>query len=818
MAKIYQLYYTRCGIQEKKAGWNIVANSKGIPETAKNNFKSHAANLLNTNPKIEGLSLAFDIQTIHDYVFLSHINYYSINENGETDSRGISFIHGFAMQKADYQELIREPEQFLAIQKDCIMLNYNGEKELPVLSAIPYTKLTPEPLLDKYHLKQDSFDNLMGCICWAMNSVGKSLTIIPESLHINELKNVSQEITFLILRYMPYSLRMKVSVFSGIRQGATLCFSDHIPTEGAWFCLETGEYECPNMPKYDFISYFGNIRLKGFLRDNILERQDHFINVTYGRKFENLEFRHVELSYHVSRPETLQKLSKENLDKYMEEALSDSNIVPNINYEMLDEYYAKLIEQYLQMDWTFSSQKFLNKLQKRYEATNCQYLKNVFVSYYVKHQCFVGAEQAYELLYDLETIRSEDFQDFFKEIKKHCPEFYNDYSLNYKLKRRIANYSDLMAVWEEKQKFLSIPEGKKLLDIMENLFKKEMAASDNNSQRYEICKRYEKFFNNLLLVYQNDSNSFIQTVNEEYWKYFRIQEFTYKNINEYRDMEALQKENPFVCEPVKRLLQVRESLLQEIDAADFQDIFFTDSVLLDENMRSRLVQELRQEAIDKKKISLDACLLLNFHSGQSFDLKQLAKDLEKISWIDSERDGRPVLYDAVNSSKVLKQGSKNENILKYALKKAVKTDRSDILQKLYQYYFPKTSGSDLDRHLLDIVQKWQLFLAISMTQILLAKYVMGVNPVLGKVTAAVGLTFTVIGLLVSMYFGNTNSFHIIHEGNNEVIRWMIFFIILSVISLASAIILSGTWINIIQGAVIVLLLTGRLCYGTIKTT
>ena len=124
----------------------------------------------------------------------------------------------------------------------------------------------------------------------------------------------------------------------------------------------------------------------------------------------------------------------------------------------------------------------------------------------------------------------------------------------------------------------------------------------------------------------------------------------------------------------------------------------------------------------------------------------------------------------------------------------------------------------MDRHLLDIVQKWQLFLAISMTQILLAKYVMGVNPVLGKVTAAVGLTFTVIGLLVSMYFGNTNSFHIIHEGNNEVIRWMIFFIILSVISLASAIILSGTWINIIQGAVIVLLLTGRLCYGTIKTT
>ena len=105
-----------------------------------------------------------------------------------------------------------------------------------------------------------------------------------------------------------------------------------------------------------------------------------------------------------------------------------------------------------------------------------------------------------------------------------------------------------------------------------------------------------------------------------------------------------------------------------------------------------------------------------------------------------------------------------------------------------------------------------------MTQILLAKYVMGVNPVLGKVTAAVGLTFTVIGLLVSMYFGDTNSFHIIYEGNNEVIRWMIFFIILSVISLASAIILSGTWINIIQGAVIVLLLTGRLCYGTIKTT
>ena len=273
---------------------------------------------------------------------------------------------------------------------------------------------------------------------------------------------------------------------------------------------------------------------------------------------------------------------------------------------------------------------------------------------------------------------------------------------------------------------------------------------------------------------------------------------------------------PMLPEIERKDLQ-RELLLQEDNVANFQYVFFTNSVIKDENLRKRLLQELHEEVYNNGKLSLDTSLLLNFPSEEGVDLKKLVKDLDSINWIASNSDKWLALSNAIESSKVLKNEG-NEHIFKCMLKEAVKTERSDILQKLYQYYFPKKSGSELDLYLVDIVRKWQLFLAISMTQILLAKYVMGMNPVLGKVLGVIGIAFTGFGRFARLDFCGTKGFGIICVGNGEVIRWMIIFVILSVISLASAIILSGVWINMIQGAVIVLLLTGRLCYGSIKIT
>ena len=128
MAKIYQLYYTRLGKQGSNAGWQVASASAGVPQLVKNTFYKLASNLVTIGAKPHVPPMAFDLQIMENYVFLSHINYNSVNQGSETDIRGVSFIHGFAVRVEEYRELVREPEKFLGISGDAVVLNYNGQK------------------------------------------------------------------------------------------------------------------------------------------------------------------------------------------------------------------------------------------------------------------------------------------------------------------------------------------------------------------------------------------------------------------------------------------------------------------------------------------------------------------------------------------------------------------------------------------------------------------------------------------------------------------------------------------------------------------
>ena len=50
---------------------------------------------------------ALDIQIVEHYAYISHINYSSKNIGDETDTRGVSFVHGYILRAEDYLELVK---------------------------------------------------------------------------------------------------------------------------------------------------------------------------------------------------------------------------------------------------------------------------------------------------------------------------------------------------------------------------------------------------------------------------------------------------------------------------------------------------------------------------------------------------------------------------------------------------------------------------------------------------------------------------------------------------------------------------------------
>ena len=823
MSIIYQLYYTRLGNQGHDAGWNIAAASENTPALVKEHFSKIASDLINIGSRTNVPLLAFDLQIQDGYVFLLHINYNSRNTVGGTDERGVFFIHGFVIEITAHREFIFAPERFRGIRGDWVALNYNGEGTLPPLTTIPYKEFEPEDIMKKYFPNLYWFRNMMKGVYWALEIPGRSLVIKANTIQKEELNTVFQEITCLIMKNMPYHFRTRVNASSGVRQKAILLFSYNEPEDGAWYDLSTGTLNnCPLKQQYEFILFFSSFNLENGCQKACFDWLDEFLTITYGRNRQSLKPEHVELAYHAmifeqSSLGKTENMPVEKLNEYIEEAVS----VPVNSYAKLDEYYAHLIGKYCQNGWFFFSSAVFSQLQKRYINTQCQQLKNIFLSYYVLYANYVrweypaGASPLYKMLYDLETTSPEIFQEFLQHIENDCQEFLMDYRINYQLERQITDYEKLYNLWKQKQNTLTSFEVEKLLGIAVNLFEQEISTSKNSLQRYQICKKYMDLCYDFPLSQDNKLWLFNEEFQNKYWNYFEETEFSYKNIGEYYEMGAGKEADPMVPETVNQLLNVRKALFAGQNISDFQNIFFTNAVIDDENLRTRLVKELHEEACNYRDLSLDACLLLNFPLGQSFDLKHLVQDLENNSWLFSKENEVSELYQAIECSQILVKNSEIEECFKRSLKAAAKKKSNSILEQLYQYYFPKLSGKELDMYLVDIVRKCQLFFAIALTDLVWVKYIMGENPVWGKAAAVIGFSAAVVGFVVSMIFGATNSFKLIKEKSLKAVLWGIRFLILLSAALSAVMIISEIseiWMIVVIGISVIMLLVGRLCY------
>lgn len=803
MAKIYQLYYTRLGKQGSNSGWQVASVSGGTPQLVRNNFYKLASNLVAIGTGSHVPPLAFDLQIMENYVFLSHINYHSVNEGSETDIRGVSFVHGFAIRSEEYRELVREPDQLLGIHGDAIVLNYNGKKELPQLETLPFQQFSRKDILDKYGLDQKRFADLMYCVYGAISTVGGSVVVKSSSYPGEKQRIMFQEITSLIMKYMPYILRMKISAFSGIRQGALICFAHELPEKGIWFDLDTGESHCPQVPEYDFIHLFSNFGLDDQMRKQYYDQLEDFANFTYGGNYEAIKPGHMELALYASCFGNFDNFSDEDLDESIKEAAS----LKAYKYDKLDPHYANLVNQYLRRGREFPAPEVLKKLQKRYLDTGCKELKEAFASYYAFVVCTPGNAFAYEMLYRMESSRPDDYRDLWQRIEQIRPEFLSAYYIDYYLERQVTDYEKLADFCQKNPDFVGGPAGEKLLDITVNLFDRDFSTAENNTRRHQLCQKYAGLCRSFPQSFQSQAEACVRLFCERYWKDFDEAEFTYKDLEAYQEMNGGNHRDPMVPETVRLLLEARKTFFNGPDTEDFHQTFFTDQVIPSEAARKELVKELHEEATKQGNLPLDAWLLLNLRPDGRFDLNRLIRDMGS----SRKLQAAPGLIDALETCDILVPGSEAEERLMEQVKGAVKDKNSHpIIQALYQYYFPPRQDGESGLYMTDLVQKCLMFLAVSLTYVVLVKYLMGESSALGMAAAGIGAAASVGGLVLNLIFGRTNSLELFAEKDRNAILWMIVFLILSLALLVIGVMVSETWIIYIMAAAVAVLLIGRL--------
>lgn len=800
MAKIYQLYYTRLGRQGTDAGWQVAATSTSTPQLVKNAFYKLASNLVAIGSGAQVPSMIFDLQILENYVFFSHINYHSINEGSETDSRGVSFVHGFAMKAEDYRNICHEPEQLLGVESSAITLNYNGVKELPLLDRLPFQMPGQEELLAKYHLDQAGYSQLMRCVYGAVGTVGGSLVICSSQVKGEALRGLFQEITCLVMRSLPYAFRMKISAFSGIRQGALLCFAEEVPEKGYYFNLDTGESRCPQIPEYEFMRQLSNLSLTPEQRTQFYDMLEQFTEVTYGGNYEALKPGHMELAYRAACKRT----TDEELDEHTREAAA----LRAFKYDLLDEYYAHLIQCYVKADREFPSADVFKKLQKRYVDTACPELKTAFADYYSRKVCVPGEVAAYDMLYRMETAKPEDHQYLWKKLEEIRPEFLNAYYVDYYLERQVDSFEKLERMCRENPESLEGSVGDKLLEIMTGFFDREFAQADNNTQRHQVCRKYAGLCSCFPEPLQAKANACAAMFKEAYWKQFAVREFSYRNQKEYYDMGAGMAKNQVVPKKVEQLLDARDTFIQGPDIRNFQSVFLSPKVIAEEPLRKKLLKELHEEAGSMGDLPLDAYLLLNSSPDGTFDLGHLITDLRTGGKLQA---GYPEVAESFRSSQILTPGSAAEEHLKAQVKEKAKDKNANpLIRELYQLYFPKKTHKNRGRYLFDLVQKCMLFLAVSLTYVEVAKYLMGENMLLGMIAAGVGAVAAIGGLILNLMLGETNSVRFLAEGEVPVLIGFIVYLVVSIGLVVAAALVSAVWMNFVMIAVVLLLLFGRL--------
>ncbi len=804
--KIYQLQYTRLGKQGSNAGWQVTGGTKGTPQLVVNTFYKLASNLVAVGNSVSMPGEALDIQIVEHYAYISHINYSSKNIGDDTDARGVSFVHGYILRAEDYQELVKEPAHVAGMEDSCFERNYEGKKMLPLAEELPFISMETEEIINSLGMTKEQVQQLLLCVYAALNSVNGSLCIRSARIEKEQFKNLCRAVTYLIYESLPYVLRLKLSVFSYYRPGATICFSNGEDGSENYYDLDTGKYQCPQIPGYEFISHCIDLRSSEDDRKNLYEMIQKFTDLTYGGNYEVLKPQHIELAYQAIRCNA----APEELDDFTTDAFC--LIKKAANYDMLDPYYAYLVKQYLLEQRDLPGAEVFKRLQRRYVETKNKDLKAAFNQYFAERLCTCGNGKAYEMLYQIQFGSQADYAQIEEYLEEHRPEFLLEYRLNYYLERSLDCADKVKKYFQDNSGKLPAAEAEKLNGIIEKLFSKDIQQLKTNQERYQLCLAYKAFLDHLEAGGYKAAEATWEKMQAKYWEDFSMDQFSYEEKEAYRQMDT-EKKRQVMPEAVLKLINAEQELFSNQDPKNFCHVFWSDAVVEKEEKRKELRDQLKKEAADKNIQILDVWLLLNYDPKNGFDLKKLADDLKQVKLADLMDD--PYKAGGFDESVLLSKESFWESFMQDLKEEAAskKKKTSYEWEKIHEYYFPKMDSENREFCMYDYIQKCMLFAAVLPLSAVGFSYCRSFSELYGYAALGGGILLCLAGFMLNLFAGESDTAAFFCENMAAAVVTILLTVLagaLLVMGMIFALSGAGILFVVLVIAAEVLLLTGRL--------
>ncbi len=702
--KIYQLQYTRLGKQGSNAGWQVTGVTKGTPQLVVNTFYKLASNLVAVGNSVSMPGEALDIQIAEHYAYISHINYSSKNIGDDTDSRGVSFVHGYVLRAEDYLEAVKDPAHVMGMEDNCFDRNYEGKKILPLVEELPFVPMGTEEIIKSLGMTKEQIQQLLLCVYGALNSVNGSVCIRSAGTEKEQFKDLCRAVTCLIYESLPYILRLKLSVFSYYRPGVTICFSNGEDESENYYDLDTGKYRCSQIPGYEFIRHCIDLWSASEKRKNLYEEIQKFTDMTYAGNYEVLKLQHIELAYQA----ICCNAAGEELDDLATDAFC--LIKRAANYGMLDHYYAYLVNQYLLEQRDLPGTDVFRRLQKRYVETKNKDLKTAFNHYFAERLCICGNGKAYEMLYQIQMGSKADYEKIEAYLDDHRPDFLVEYRLNYYLERSLDSAEKVKEYFQSNPGRIPAAEAEKLNGIIEKLFCKDAELLKENKERFQLCLSYKTLLKRLQEGGCGKAEETWKKIQSKYWKDFLVEQFSYEEKDSYEQM-GIGNEEYTIPETVSGLLAAEQILFSTPDPENFFQVFWSDAVLAEKEKRKELLKQLKTSAAEKKIQNLDTWLLLDYDPEKGFNLKRLAVDLKKVQMAEVLAD--PYTTGGFEESVLLSDERFRDDFMQ-ALKEdasSKKKREANEWERIYEYYFPKLNSDERSFCLCDYIQKCMLFAA-----------------------------------------------------------------------------------------------------------
>ncbi|MDE6202284.1 MAG: hypothetical protein K2G19_02275, partial [Lachnospiraceae bacterium] len=288
----YQLGYFRTGKQGVDAGWKLVAASEGLDYDAANGFKGIAANLVELKKTLSVPSHIIGIFQYERFVYLIHVNFAARGK----DERGVTYVHGYCFSLKDYYELCSKPEKLLGIREENYTTEYDDSvKEYPVLPELSYDGMDYDMLWEKYDFSVEKYSSLMeGVICAAE---GFTMPLcIKYTVSQDGYKQAYKEIMYLIMKGLPYHLRIKLTSCSFKGGNTVVYFSDTVDSDN-YFDLDNNTLAC-DYSKVKFYEFVNAFTIHPYnLRDSLFENMAKVMDTIFENSLYDSSISKVEAVY-----------------------------------------------------------------------------------------------------------------------------------------------------------------------------------------------------------------------------------------------------------------------------------------------------------------------------------------------------------------------------------------------------------------------------------------------------------------------------------------------------------------------------------------